>query len=46
MSVPVRIAAYVAVLAAVFAVAFGIGSWVGPVATEPPRHTDGAGHDH
>ena len=38
MSVPVRIAAYVAVLVAVFAVVFGIGRWVGPLATEPATH--------
>ncbi|NPC98948.1 hypothetical protein [Nocardioides sp. zg-DK7169] len=49
MSTPVRIGAFVAALAAVFALALGVGTAVGPWETEEPdghgHAVDAAGHD-
>lgn len=41
MSTPARLAGFVALAAVVFAVALGVGRWVGPVAAEEAGH----GHD-
>lgn len=40
MSTPLRVAAFLAGLAAVFTVALGVGNAVGPVADEPVSHDD------
>ncbi|MCF6378561.1 hypothetical protein L2K70_13195 [Nocardioides KLBMP 9356] len=45
MSTPLRVAAFVAALAAVFAVAWGAGAVVGPIDTPPVAHEGAAGHD-
>ncbi|MGH3362061.1 MAG: hypothetical protein ACRDOM_06345 [Nocardioides sp.] len=44
MTTSLRVAAFVLVLIAVFAVALGLGRWVGPLATEPTAHADDTGH--
>ena len=44
MSTPLRVVAFVAALAAAFAVAWGGGRAVGPIDTEPVAHEGAAGH--
>ena len=46
MSTPLRVAAFVAALAVVFAVAWGGGRLVGPVDTEPVPAHDRSEVDH
>jgi hypothetical protein len=45
MSTPMRVAAFVATLVAVFAVAWGAGAVVGPIDTATPTHQEAPG-DH
>ena len=44
MSTPLRVAAFVTALVAVFAVAWGAGQVAGPIETEPVAHEDEAAH--
>ena len=44
MSTPLRVAAFVAALAAAFAVAWAGGRIVGPIDTEPVAHEGASGH--
>lgn len=46
MSTPLRVAAFVTGLVAIFALAWGAGTLVGPIDTEPtPAHDSGMTHD-